>query len=63
MQEASALGAAILAGVATGVYNSGEDAIAHNIKVTNRFHPRPELSGVYDAQHATYKKLINRYTG
>jgi len=63
VQEASALGAAILAGVATGVYNSGEDAIAHNIKVTNRFHPRPEFSGIYDAQHVTYKRLISKYTG
>ena len=62
VQDASALGAAILAGVATGVYTSTEAAIAHNIRVTGRFQPRPELSGVYDAQHRIYKKLIGRGT-
>jgi xylulokinase len=57
IQEASALGAALLAGVAIGVYNSIEDAIGNIVKVTERFAPRHELFEIYNRQHDVYKKF------
>jgi len=57
IQEASALGAALLAGVAIGVYNSIDEAIGNIVKVTDRFAPRHELFEIYDKQHDIYKKL------
>jgi xylulokinase len=57
IQEASALGAALLAGVAIGVYSSIEEAIENVVKVTERFSPRPELFEIYNNQHGIYKKL------
>ena len=57
IQEASALGAALLAGVAIGVYSSIGEAIENVVKVTERFSPRPELFKIYNNQHSIYKKL------
>jgi len=58
IQEASALGAALLAGVATGVYDSIEDAIGNTVRVTDCFSPRRALFEVYNARHDTYKKMV-----
>ena len=58
IQEASALGAALLAGVATGVYDSIEDAIGNTVRVTDCFSPRHEFFEVYNAQHNTYRKMV-----
>jgi sugar (pentulose or hexulose) kinase len=57
IQEASALGAALLAGVAIGVYSSIGEAIENVVKVTECFSPRPELFEIYNNQHSIYKKL------
>ncbi|MFC1956999.1 L-fuculokinase [Chloroflexota bacterium] len=58
IKEASALGAALLAGVATGVYNSVEDAIGNIVEVTDYSHPRDEFAEIYNAEHNTYKELV-----
>ena len=57
VQETSALGAAILAGVATGVYSSIEDAIMNTVRLTDSFSPRREVFEIYNIQHNTYRKL------
>jgi xylulokinase len=58
VEEASALGAAILAGVATGVYDSYEQAIKATVKIKAAYQPRPEIRQIYERQHAIYKQLV-----
>ena len=58
VEEASALGAAILAGVATGVYDSYEQAIKAVVKIKATCRPRPEIHQRYKGQHEIYKKLV-----
>ena len=58
VEEASALGAAILAGVATGVYDSYEQAIKAVIKIKAIYRPRPEIHQIYKRQHEIYKHLV-----
>jgi xylulokinase len=58
VEEASALGAAIIAGVATGVYSSYEEAIAASVKIKTIYKPRLEIHRAYERQHDVYRKLI-----
>ena len=58
VEEASALGAAILAGVATGVYDSYEQAIKATIKIKATYQPRPEIHQIYKRQHEIYKQVV-----
>ena len=58
VEEASALGAAILAGVATGVYASYEEAIKATIKIRATYRSRPEIHQIYKHQHEIYKHLV-----
>ena len=58
VEEASALGAAILAGVATGVYDSYQQAIEATIKIKSTYRPRPDIYQIYKRQHETYKLLV-----
>ena len=48
LDEASALGAAMLAGMAAGIYASAEDAIASVRYRSNRVSPDPDAVGRYD---------------
>jgi len=59
--EASALGAALLAGVAIGVYASIDEAVRNTTKVTDSFSPRPEIFEIYNEQHEVYKRLARRW--
>ena len=54
-ETAAARGAAVLAGLGTGVFNSPEDA-AKGIKVVSRY--EPEEKQVYQRQYTLYRKLI-----
>ena len=54
---ATTLGAAILAGVGTGVYCSFEEAAERTIRVKKTFTPDPEKRAVYDRGYETYRKL------
>ena len=58
VEEASALGAAILAGVATGVYNSYEQAVNTTVKIKTTYRPQPKIHQLYQRQHQVYKQLI-----
>ncbi len=56
---ATTLGAAILAGVGTGVYNNFEEAVRSTVS-NKRYHvPNPEYQTVYDERYATYLSLYN----
>ena len=55
--EASVLGAAILAGVGGGVYNSVEEAMATLVKFDRIFEPDARRQRQYDASFAHYHEL------
>lgn len=54
---ATTLGAAILAGVGTGIYDSFEDAVSQTVKVTRRHEPDVEKHEKYKANYKTYLAL------
>jgi xylulokinase len=55
--EGPAFGAALLAGVASGVYPSVQDACAATVHVVEHTQPRAELAGVYAQAYETYRAL------
>ena len=55
--EAAALGAALLGGVAGGVWNSVEEAIASQAAVTETIEPVPAWSDAYEVALACYRQL------
>ena len=57
---ATTLGAAILAGVATGVYASFEEAVARTVKITRSHEPNCDNAQVYKENYDTYLKLYER---
>ena len=54
---ATALGAAILAGIGTGIYQSYEEAVKQTIAVTREHTPNPEHQEVYAEGMQNYLKL------
>ena len=58
IEEASALGAAILAGVATGIYDSYEQAVKTTVKIKKTYLPQPEIYRIYQRQYQIYKQLV-----
>ena len=54
---ATTLGAAILAGVGTGIYDSFEDAVSQTVKITRRHEPDMEKHEKYKANYKTYLAL------
>jgi xylulokinase len=56
-EEGSAFGAALLGGVAAGVYADVDEAVARCIRVVDVVEPDPELLDVYGELHARYSAL------
>jgi xylulokinase len=56
-QEAVCLGAAILAGVAAGVYRDAAEGAAQTVKVNAAYAPEPELAKAYSSQLRRYNRL------
>ncbi|MCI5528948.1 MAG: xylulokinase [Blautia sp.] len=54
---ATTLGAAILAGVGVGFYESYEEAVSLTVKETRRHEPNPDNRKIYDRNYDTYRKL------
>ena len=54
---ATTLGAAILAGVGTGVYQSFEEAAERTVSVKKTYTPNAEMKAVYDSGYEIYRKL------
>lgn len=54
VQELGALGCAMAASVAAGVYSGYEEAAAHMVRVAEPVMPNPELVGVYQEKYETY---------
>jgi len=55
VKEATALGAAILAGKAMGLYPSIKDAACSLVKIEKKFSPNKENRGVYDKAYQNWK--------
>ena len=56
-KEAACLGAAIVAGAATGVFGSIEDACNNIVRLNNRYMPKPENKDAYDSGYERYVRL------
>lgn len=59
VKEIGAQGAAMAAGVATGVYKDYKDAANHTVKITKTVYPRSEYKEIYEEKYKTYKAVIN----
>jgi xylulokinase len=57
VSEAACLGAAILAGVATGEYRSASEAAEAVVKVVKTYDPQPAEAARYAEQYARYQRL------
>lgn len=55
--EATALGAAIIAGVGAGVFDSAESAIEAIVRIDRTFEPDPQRQAIYDEKFAQYHLL------
>ncbi len=59
VKEATALGAAILAGVGVGLYDSVEQAAERTVKWERTYRPDPSVSGVYGKLYEDWKKIYS----
>lgn len=57
VSEAGTLAVAMLAGTASGVYKSLEDAVDKLVKVKKEFYPDEKLHQIYMEKYQTYKKI------
>jgi xylulokinase len=57
VEEGSAFGAALLAGVATGVFPDVHEAVAACVRVRDRVDPDPAWAEAYDEQYARFRAL------
>jgi xylulokinase len=55
--EAAGIGAAILAGVAAGVFSNAASAIDSHLKIKRTYTPDPGIKALYDERYELYKKL------
>jgi xylulokinase len=57
VSEAACLGAAMLAGVAAGVYRNPQEAAGALVRVVETFDPRPEETALYEEAYALYREV------
>lgn len=57
-KEIGAQGAAMVAGIAAGLYADYEDAIRKTVKISKQVAPRPEYKAIYEEKFNTYCRLI-----
>jgi L-xylulokinase len=56
--EAGARGAALLAGVGTGVYADLDDAVARTVRVVSRQEPDPAAVAALDRRYRRYLRAV-----
>lgn len=56
--ELSAMGAAMSAGIACGVFSDEHEAVNKMVKIKERFEPNAELTGIYREKFNKYKRLL-----
>ena len=57
VKEATALGAAILAGVGVGLYANVEEAVERTVKWDCVYQPDASVKAVYDGLYANWKQI------
>lgn len=57
VKELGALGCAMAAAVAAGVYEDYPDAVAHMVCVDGKVKPNPEMVGIYKKKYEKYRKI------
>jgi len=57
VEEATPLGAAILAGIGVGLYKDEQDAFEHVYKPGQTFEPNPKLASTYTEGYQIYEQL------
>ena len=57
---ATTLGAALLAGVATGIYRDFKDAVSKTVRITRKHEPNPENSQAYQRAYETFIGLYEK---
>lgn len=62
-EEQGILGAAMAAGVGTGIYGSYEEASAKTVQVRKVVLPRPEYRAVYEEKYERYRAVIGCLSG
>ena len=62
-EEAACLGAAIVAGVGVGLFESLEDACGRMVQVKGRYEPDPAHAAVYSEHYARYVGLYDSLVG
>ena len=60
--EAASLGAAILAGTATGIFDSVENAVERMVEVKDRIMPSQDSRQVYEEGYQMYQRLFKDLT-
>ena len=58
-KELGAQGAAMAAGIATGIYKDYQDAVARTVKITKTIQPRPDYREIYEKKYDTYRAVID----
>ena len=56
-EDGSAFGAALLAGVRTGLFGSVQEAVATCVRVRETIEPKPDWSSVYDSGYRQFRTL------
>ena len=62
-KELGALGAAMAAGIAAGVYKDYQEAIGRTVKISKTIYPRPEYKEIYEEKYAAYRAVIDGLAG
>jgi xylulokinase len=57
VEEATPLGAAILAGIGVGLYRNEQDAFEHVYRPGKTYQPEPQLASRYAEWYQIYKQL------
>lgn len=57
-EELGAMGAAICAGIATGLFASFEEAVSRMVRVSHTVRPDPSMKSVYDGKYARYRRFL-----
>ena len=57
VEEGSAYGAALLAGIASGVFSDAHEAVASCVRVRETIDPNPKWAKVYEEGYARYRSL------
>ena len=62
-KEAACLGAAILAGTATGVFEDVQSAVDSMVQIKEEYHAEMTYKDVYDKNYEMYCELFRDLTG